>query len=82
MEQLLGEVLNRHALDFMFTLYPHTDERFYIEVTEGDEHDNFPDEYDTEDEEREALYFHLVINGIPIDKKVTCIQVGIYIGNI
>lgn len=96
-EQLSNQALMRHALDLIFTIYPKADEQFYLELpevvkdeedfeSEDDfEPDDFLDEYDEEhehEEEAEVFYFHRVVNGVVIDEKVTCIQVGKYTGNI
>lgn len=78
-EQLLEDVLEQCALDFMFILFSNTHEKFELEVNDLDE--SYIDEYESEEEGR-PFYFHEVLDGIPIDEKVICVQVGIYTGKI
>lgn len=91
-EQLEEDVLEQSALDLMFLLFPDTHERFTLEVLDLDESPLEEDqeiydmdeelcEYELEEDSR-PFYFHAVLDGIPIDDKVICIQVGVYTGKI
>jgi len=77
-EQLSEDVLEQYALDFMFIIFSNTHEKFELEVNDPGE--SAIDEY--ESEEDRSFYFHEVLDGIPIDEKVICIQVGVYTGKI
>lgn len=90
--QLSENVLEQSALDFMFILFSDTHEKFKLEVSELDEslfeEDEAINDMDEEfgeyeqEEDNKQFYFHRVLDGIPINEKIICVQVGIYTGKI